>query len=262
MATTWARIRAVPLWQAYLAVGALLSALYVWVPPFAGSGPVFNLLGLSPVVAIIVGVRRYRRSGAGPWRWFADRVPALLARRPLHVQLSAPDRRRGAVPVARGRGLRARLPGPDDGAADPRPAPQPGARPRRGDRLADHDARPRADLVDRADPAVAARRGALDGRQARLDRLPDRRHPAARRRDPARRRLRHAPAGVLPARLEHRRAARDRLRLRPRHARGRLRRPGLARHRLGQLLPPVGRGRAAPVDGASSRRPLPSATRA
>jgi diguanylate cyclase (GGDEF)-like protein/PAS domain S-box-containing protein len=71
MATTWARIRAVPLWQAYLAVGAFVSALYVWVPPFAGSGPVFNLLGLSPVVAIIVGVRRYRRSGAGPWRWFA-----------------------------------------------------------------------------------------------------------------------------------------------------------------------------------------------
>src|SRR4051812_42960283 len=71
MAMTWARIRAVPLWQPYLAVGAAVSALYVWVPPFAGSGPVFNLLGLSPVVAIIVGVRRYRPSGAGPWRWFA-----------------------------------------------------------------------------------------------------------------------------------------------------------------------------------------------
>ena len=41
------------------------------MPPFAGSGPVFNLLGLSPVVAIIIGVRRYRRKGAGPWRWFA-----------------------------------------------------------------------------------------------------------------------------------------------------------------------------------------------
>jgi len=71
MAATRARIRSLPLWQVYLAVGALLSALYVWVPPFAGSGPVFNLLGLSPVIAIIVGVRRYRRSGAGPWRWFA-----------------------------------------------------------------------------------------------------------------------------------------------------------------------------------------------
>ena len=26
------------LWQLYLGVGALLCALYVWVPPFAGSG--------------------------------------------------------------------------------------------------------------------------------------------------------------------------------------------------------------------------------
>ena len=84
--------------------------------------------------------------------------------------------------------------------------------------------------------------------QARLDRLPDRRHPAAGRRDPARRRLGHAPARVLPARREHRRAARHRLRLRPRHARRRLRRPGLARRRLDQLLPAVGRRRAAPVD--------------
>jgi diguanylate cyclase (GGDEF)-like protein/PAS domain S-box-containing protein len=71
MIAVWARIRAVPLWQVYLAAGALLCALYVWVPPFAGSGPVFNLLGLSPVIAIVVGVRRHRRAGAGPWRWFA-----------------------------------------------------------------------------------------------------------------------------------------------------------------------------------------------
>ena len=46
-------------------------ALYVWVPPFAASGPVFNLLGLSPVVAIIVGVRRYKPASRGPWLWFA-----------------------------------------------------------------------------------------------------------------------------------------------------------------------------------------------
>ena len=43
----------------------------MWVPPFAGSGPVFNLLGLSPVVAIVIGVRRHGRPSAGPWRWFA-----------------------------------------------------------------------------------------------------------------------------------------------------------------------------------------------
>ena len=67
----WARLRAVPLWQAYLAAGVLVTALYVWVPPFAGSGPVFNLLGLSPLVAIVIGVRRYGRASAAPWCWFA-----------------------------------------------------------------------------------------------------------------------------------------------------------------------------------------------
>ena len=65
------QLRRLALWQLYLGAGALLTALYVWVPPFAASGPVFNLLGLSPVVAIIVGVRRYKPASRGPWRWFA-----------------------------------------------------------------------------------------------------------------------------------------------------------------------------------------------
>jgi diguanylate cyclase (GGDEF)-like protein/PAS domain S-box-containing protein len=59
------------LWQAYLGAGALLTALYVFVDPFAGSGPVINLLGLSPVVAILVGLRRHRPASRGPWRLFA-----------------------------------------------------------------------------------------------------------------------------------------------------------------------------------------------
>ena len=66
-----ARIRALSFWQVYLAAGALICALYVWVPPFAGSGPVINLLGLSPVLAILVGLRRHRPASPGPWRWFA-----------------------------------------------------------------------------------------------------------------------------------------------------------------------------------------------
>ena len=68
--TVRARLSAVPLWQAYLVIGAVITALYVFVPPFAGSGPVFNLLGLSPVIAILVGLRRYRPVSRGPWRWF------------------------------------------------------------------------------------------------------------------------------------------------------------------------------------------------
>jgi diguanylate cyclase (GGDEF)-like protein/PAS domain S-box-containing protein len=59
------------LWQSYLLVGALLTALYVWVPPFAASGPVMNVLGLSPVVAILVGLRRHRPANSLPWLFFA-----------------------------------------------------------------------------------------------------------------------------------------------------------------------------------------------
>src|SRR4051794_18804121 len=64
-------LRRLALWQVYLGAGALLTALYVWVPPFAARGPGFKLLGLSPVIAIIVGVRRYKPASRGPWRWFA-----------------------------------------------------------------------------------------------------------------------------------------------------------------------------------------------
>ena len=65
------RLRSVPLWQAYLISGVLLCVLFVFVPPFAGSGPVFNLLGLSPVVAIVIGIRRFKPEARGPWLWFA-----------------------------------------------------------------------------------------------------------------------------------------------------------------------------------------------
>jgi len=64
-------LRRVAAWQLYLAAGALLCALYVWVPPFAGSGPVMNLLGLSPVVAIVAGLRVHRPQSTGPWWFFA-----------------------------------------------------------------------------------------------------------------------------------------------------------------------------------------------
>jgi diguanylate cyclase (GGDEF)-like protein/PAS domain S-box-containing protein len=66
-----APLRRLSIWQAYLAAGALLCALYAWVPPFAGSGPVMNVLGLSPVVAIVVGLRLHRPTSTGPWWLFA-----------------------------------------------------------------------------------------------------------------------------------------------------------------------------------------------
>jgi diguanylate cyclase (GGDEF)-like protein/PAS domain S-box-containing protein len=61
----------VPPWVLYLVASTLVTGLYVFVAPFKGSGPVFNLLGLSPVLAIVVGVRLHRPASQGPWRWFA-----------------------------------------------------------------------------------------------------------------------------------------------------------------------------------------------
>src|SRR4029078_6045293 len=71
--TMCARMRLTPprrraAWQLYLAAGALLCALYVWVPPFAGSGPVMNVLGLSPVVAIVAVLRLHLPQATRAWR--------------------------------------------------------------------------------------------------------------------------------------------------------------------------------------------------
>jgi diguanylate cyclase (GGDEF)-like protein/PAS domain S-box-containing protein len=66
-----ARLRALPIWQLFLCTGALLCGLYLFVPPFAGSSPVMNLLGLAPVIAIVVGLKRNGPGSRGPWRWFA-----------------------------------------------------------------------------------------------------------------------------------------------------------------------------------------------
>jgi diguanylate cyclase (GGDEF)-like protein/PAS domain S-box-containing protein len=59
--------RTTPAWVTYLAVGALACGLYLSVAPFKGSGPVMNLIGLSPVLAIVAGVRRHRPAARTAW---------------------------------------------------------------------------------------------------------------------------------------------------------------------------------------------------
>ena len=54
-------------WIAFLAVGAIVTALYLFVKPFAGSGPVMNILGAAPVLAIVAGVRLYRPQARIAW---------------------------------------------------------------------------------------------------------------------------------------------------------------------------------------------------
>ena len=59
------------LWQAYLIVAGAFMGLYALVPPFQGNGPLINVLGLSGVIAVVVGIRRNRPKSRGPWRLFA-----------------------------------------------------------------------------------------------------------------------------------------------------------------------------------------------
>ena len=66
-----ARLVGLRLWQLYLLAGIVLSLLYFLVPPFRGSGPLFNLVGISSAVAIVAGTRLHRPGARLPWYLFA-----------------------------------------------------------------------------------------------------------------------------------------------------------------------------------------------
>jgi diguanylate cyclase (GGDEF)-like protein/PAS domain S-box-containing protein len=55
------------IWIAYLGLGALGGLAYYALPPVAKSGPFFNLLGLSSVAALAIGIRLHRPEGRLPW---------------------------------------------------------------------------------------------------------------------------------------------------------------------------------------------------
>src|SRR5205085_11206199 len=58
-------------WLCYLLAGSALTALYLFAPPVAGNGPLINALGLSGVVAIVVGIRMNRPRARAAWWLFA-----------------------------------------------------------------------------------------------------------------------------------------------------------------------------------------------
>ena len=58
-------------WRAYLASGVLVVAAYLAVPEGISRDLVYVAVGLSSVVAIVVGVRRYRPLRAAAWYWMA-----------------------------------------------------------------------------------------------------------------------------------------------------------------------------------------------
>ena len=59
------------LWLWYLGAAVLGGLAYYFFPPLAKSGPFFNVLGLSSVIAILVGVRLHRPASKLPWALFA-----------------------------------------------------------------------------------------------------------------------------------------------------------------------------------------------
>lgn len=58
-------------WRAYVLGGALLVATYLALPAGLARDAVYLLVGLSGVVAILVGVRRNRPARRGAWYWLA-----------------------------------------------------------------------------------------------------------------------------------------------------------------------------------------------
>jgi diguanylate cyclase (GGDEF)-like protein/PAS domain S-box-containing protein len=68
-----ARVRrppGIPAWFAYAALGSIALAGYLVIPAMQ-SGPVFNAISISGVVAILVGVRLHRPKHVFPWYLFA-----------------------------------------------------------------------------------------------------------------------------------------------------------------------------------------------
>ena len=57
-------------WRLYLAAGVLGTALYLTVAPFTGSAPFMNLLGLSGVLAVAVGIGWHRPVSRRAWWCF------------------------------------------------------------------------------------------------------------------------------------------------------------------------------------------------
>jgi diguanylate cyclase (GGDEF)-like protein/PAS domain S-box-containing protein len=57
-------------WWWYAAFAGTLAGLYMWVPPFKGSGPLLNVVGFSGVAAIVVGIRMHSPRAQIAWWLF------------------------------------------------------------------------------------------------------------------------------------------------------------------------------------------------
>jgi diguanylate cyclase (GGDEF)-like protein/PAS domain S-box-containing protein len=66
-------------WYLYLTGGVALGLLYFLGPGWARTGPVFNIAGISSVVAVVVGVRLHRPRDAAAWYVFAAGLGLFLS---------------------------------------------------------------------------------------------------------------------------------------------------------------------------------------
>ena len=176
-----------------------------------------NVLGLSPVLAIVAALRMHRPAAlAAPWVLFAVGFAALLARRPLHVQLPAAAHRDVPFPSLGDAAYILVYPALMAGLLMlvRRRNPEPRPRAASSTRLIMTLGLALPSWVALIAPYLHDD-SLAHGREARLGRLPARRHPAAGRRRSAWRvdAGRREPAFYL-LELEHRRAAGHGLRLR------------------------------------------------
>ena len=57
-------------WRLYLVAGAVGTLLYLTVPPFHGSAPFMNVLGVTGALAVAAGIRWHRPTSRLPWLFF------------------------------------------------------------------------------------------------------------------------------------------------------------------------------------------------
>jgi diguanylate cyclase (GGDEF)-like protein/PAS domain S-box-containing protein len=87
-------------WQGFLAFAACTLLVYLLVPPLKGDAPFFNAMGLSALLAVVLGIRRNRPTYAPPWwlfvfglflYWLGDVYTYSYPKLILHAEVPFPS---------------------------------------------------------------------------------------------------------------------------------------------------------------------------
>ena len=88
-------------WRIYLAVGAVVAAAYFFAPKGLGHHAIYDTIGASSIIAILLGIRRHRPANALPWYLFAYGNLAFVVGDGACPTTSACPRSRTATTAAR-----------------------------------------------------------------------------------------------------------------------------------------------------------------